>query len=398
LDFYPAITENGQSTRRQFLQMYLTNEFNPNNLTDRQIRNLPFPLQVSIEAEVEENRKILETAEQIRMIRYGELNNAKHFNEIAIRQERLLQQQEQEQVRIEALKSFDEKRLDIDFIKYFQSLAYKREGTNTDNWISCLHYLKAFTGGKLTIRDVTESFCNNFKEYLLTAPSRKSTVSVNRLSQNSAVSYFNKLKASLKQAYKDGYLIEPLNIKVDGIPIAETSKSFLSMDELNRLANTPCINEILKKISLFSALTGLRFSDCINLTWSNVFIDTKEGAYLTFKQQKTNNVEDRHPISDQSLNLLGIRKEPESKIFEGLKYHEVVYLLPKWLLDAGITKKFTFHGFRHTYATLSLSNGTDIYTVSKMLGHRDLKTTAVYAKIVDETKRRASNTIQLDLK
>lgn len=129
MDFYPAITENGQSTRRQFLQMYMTNEFNPTNLNDRQIRKLPFPLQVSIEEEVKENQKILETAEQIRMIRYGELNNAKHFNEIAIRQEKLLHQQEQEQVRIEASKLLDEKRLDIDFIKYFESLAYNSEGS-----------------------------------------------------------------------------------------------------------------------------------------------------------------------------------------------------------------------------------------------------------------------------
>jgi site-specific recombinase XerD len=64
---------------------------------------------------------------------------------------------------------------------------------------------------------------------------------------------------------------------------------------------------------------------------------------------------------------------------------------------AGITKNITFHCFRHTFATLQLSKGTDIYTVSKMLGHRELKTTQIYAKIIDQTKRDAANKIKLDL-
>jgi len=66
-------------------------------------------------------------------------------------------------------------------------------------------------------------------------------------------------------------------------------------------------------------------------------------------------------------------------------------------MRAGITKDITFHCFRHTYATLQLSYGTDIYTVSKMLGHKELKTTQIYAKIIDQAKREAANKIKLDL-
>lgn len=104
------------------------------------------------------------------------------------------------------------------------------------------------------------------------------------------------------------------------------------------------------------------------------------------------------PISEQAFYLLGERGEPKEKVFEGLVYSAHMNLqLSKWIMKAGIQKEITFHCFRHTYATLQLSLGTDIYTVSKMLGHRELKTTQVYAKIVDKQKQEAASKIQLNL-
>ena len=104
------------------------------------------------------------------------------------------------------------------------------------------------------------------------------------------------------------------------------------------------------------------------------------------------------PISEQAYQLLGERKGPTEKVFEDLVYSERLNMrLKYWVLKAGITKDITFHCFRHTYATLQLSLGTDIYTVSKMLGHRDLRTTQVYARIVDKKKQEAANKIKLDL-
>ena len=66
-------------------------------------------------------------------------------------------------------------------------------------------------------------------------------------------------------------------------------------------------------------------------------------------------------------------------------------------MKAGISKTITFHCARHTYATLQLTLGTDIFTVSKLLGHKDIRTTQVYAKIIDEKKKVAANKIVLDL-
>ena len=65
------------------------------------------------------------------------------------------------------------------------------------------------------------------------------------------------------------------------------------------------------------------------------------------------------------------------------------------MIRAGVEKHITFHCARHTYATLQLSLGTDIYTVSKLLGHKSLKTTEIYAKVIDQKKVEAANRIKL---
>jgi site-specific recombinase XerD len=67
--------------------------------------------------------------------------------------------------------------------------------------------------------------------------------------------------------------------------------------------------------------------------------------------------------------------------------------LKKWAFTAGITKNITFHTGRHTFATMMLSLGADIYTVSKLLGHKELATTQIYAKVLDKRKQDAVSLI-----
>jgi site-specific recombinase XerD len=94
--------------------------------------------------------------------------------------------------------------------------------------------------------------------------------------------------------------------------------------------------------------------------------------------------------------LLGDRGNQEDRVFIGLKYSAWHNLkLQQWMMAAGIHRTITFHCARHTYATLQLSLGTDIYTVSKMLGHRELRTTQIYAKVIDDKKKEAANKIDL---
>jgi integrase len=359
LDFYPPIPhhQTGEPTRREFLGLYTFDK--PKNPIDKQ-----------------HNKETIQLAEQIRQKRENHLNKPEIYTGY-----------EKEQLRI---KEQGEK----NFVEYFKSLADKRKASNHDNWISAYNYLETFTKGNLKFADLNEKFCNEFKEYLLTTKSNKSNKVT--LAQNSAVSYFNKLKATLKQAYKDGYLPSDLNGKIQPVKQAETQRNFLTIEELNSLVKTECNNPLLKRAALFSALTGLRFSDIKNLVWGELEYIEGNGHFIQFKQQKTKGVE-MMPISEQAYSLLGERKEPTNKVFEGLTYsaYENKHLY-QWIGAAGVTKDITFHCFRHTFATLQLSKGTDIYTVSKMLGHRELKTTQIYAKIIDQTKREAADKIQLD--
>lgn len=103
------------------------------------------------------------------------------------------------------------------------------------------------------------------------------------------------------------------------------------------------------------------------------------------------------PISEQVLHICGKQGQPEQLIFEDLPDPSWISRpLKLWVKAAGIIKKITFHCFRHTYATLQLSSGTDIYTVSEILGHTNVKTTQIYVKVVDEKKEQAAQVIKLN--
>ena len=104
------------------------------------------------------------------------------------------------------------------------------------------------------------------------------------------------------------------------------------------------------------------------------------------------------PISDHAYNLCGTPGDSDRLIFEDLPDPSWISRpIKRWIETAGIKRRITFHCFRHTFATLQIAEGTDLYTVSKMLGHTNVRTTQIYAKVVDEKKNEAANAISLDL-
>lgn len=284
-----------------------------------------------------------------------------------------------------------------DFIDFFQGLCEKRKESdgNYGNWLSALHYLKSFTSGKCKMGDLTEDFCNKFKEYLLQA-NRLNTVKGLRLSQNSALSYFNKFRCAINEAFDARLLNENPLRHIKAIPQKETKREFFTQEELQLLVKTECDLEALKKVAIFSALTGLRWSDIERLTWGDIQ-KTASGHFLHIIQKKTVDVI-MHPISETAVTLLGERGKHSERVFEGLKYSDSNNdKLKRWILKAGISKKASLHNFRHSYATLLLNKGADIFTVSKMLGHKNIKTTMIYAKVLTETKINAANLIDIEL-
>lgn len=359
LDFYPAIPhpETGNPTRREFLGLYLYDK--AKNPIDKQ-----------------GNKETLQLAEQIRQKRENQLNKPEIYTGYELEQKRIKELGEQ------------------NFVAYFKNLADKRKASNHDNWVSAYHYLETFTKGNLKFADLNEKFCNEFKEYLLTTKSNKSNKAT--LAQNSAVSYFNKLKATLKQAYKDGYLQADLNGKIKCIEPQETISQTLTIEELNTLAKAECKFPMLKKYVLFSALTGMPFKEMQNLIWGQIEISETFGIRVQMIRQKTGKPY-RINISEQAYNLLGERKEPSEKVFEGINNRDRYYFFPLWLAEVGIKKKMTFHDLRHTYGCLQIDAGTDIYTLQGNMGHSNPRQSMVYGKISDLRKKEAADKIQLKM-
>ena len=158
--------------------------------------------------------------------------------------------------------------------------------------------------------------------------------------------------------------------------------------------SVPCDIPVLKSASLFACLTGLRISDILKLRWEDFEIAHDQGYCLRIRTQKTQ-TEATLPISNEAYELCG---EPSTGIvFKGLKRSMINHPLKAWLKKAGITKPFSFHCLRHTCASLLLAQGTDLYTISTLLGHRNISTTQRYAHISEKRLASATHLLSHDL-
>lgn len=358
LDFYPPILNpaTGKYTRREFLKLYIFDK--PKGF-----------------AEKLNNSQSQRMAEIIYTRRLNEVNKQYIYTPFEIEQLRL--------------KEIGQR----SFLEYFKEQREKRTGNNYEIWESAiLHFERFISKDDVLFQDITVQLIDHYREYLLTAKNRRD--SAKTISQNTALSYFNKLKTTLKKAYKEGLLQRDVNSGIEGIKEQESQRNFLSLEEAVALFHTPCKLEIVKRVSLFSILTGMRYSDIAKLKWKEIQHTLNDGYYIRFTQKKTEKQENM-PISLQAYEILGKTGNPDEQVFPGLKKWNFDRLVPLWVEAAGIKKHITFHCFRHTYATLQIAGGTDILTVSKMLGHKSIKTTQIYTKVVDEKKREATDKINI---
>jgi integrase len=344
LDFYPAIIhpDTGKETRREFLGLFLYGK-------------------TSKESETHHNKETRILAESIRARRQLEIQSGTFGIESQVKKQ-------------------------TDFIAYFREMADSRFSSygNYGNWISAYNHLTDYFSNGLTAAELTKEVLEGFREYLIEETD---------LAQNSKASYFSKFKAAIKQAFLDGILREDIGKRVPGIKPSETKREFVTLEELGTLSKTECDIPVLKNAFIFSALTGLRLSDVRALTWDKVQGSDEAGYFIRFTQQKTKGRETL-PIPEPAFKLMGDKGNNNESVFPDLPDKIAGWTATKmmqWFMRAGIDRKLTFHCARHSFATIQLTLGTDIYTVSKLLGHKDLKTTQIYAKIIDAKKKDAMN-------
>lgn len=292
LSLYLDIYRNGVRTY-EFLKLYITNSTLP-----------------EIKAR---NREIVQTAQAIKSQRNVEVVNGTY----------------------DFLATF---KLDTNFIDYYNDLKEKRKksdkvgafedekDSNYGNWDSALKHLLKYCKASTTFKDVTKKFAEGFKTFL--SEEARTTAGV-PLSQNTQHSYFCKFAACVKQAYKDHIIPENVCDEMEFPKSGEPDRDYLPIDEVRALARTECRYPILKTAFLYSCLSGMRWSDIMQMLIRQV-LKTASCTRIKFEQRKTGGQE-YLDLSEQAAALLPdiTGCDPDERVFKGLKYstyHNVALL------------------------------------------------------------------------
>lgn len=247
------------------------------------------------------------------------------------------------------------------------------------------NHLRDFMGRRLSMlrmKDVDVALCRQFAAYLSTAE----TCTGQRLSRVSVYHYFSAFRNLMGEAVKDGLIAQnPVELLKKGeLPKRpEVKKDFLDVDEVVMMAEVPCSREVVKQAFMFCCFTGLRYSDVSRLRWTDIRRQG-DGWRLQIMMQKTQELI-QCKLSEEAVAWMPAPPEADSSglVFQLPSLSSVERAVRKWAAEAGIKKHVTFHTSRHSYATMALMAGADLYTISKLLGHRDINTTTIYAAVVD---------------
>ncbi|WP_278563944.1 site-specific integrase [Alistipes communis] len=287
----------------------------------------------------------------------------------------------------------------VNLLDYLENIGKQSAEQGSRNYartvLNTVRALRLFRGDYIAFRDVDKEFLSEFTDYLRQMP-KASKYGVlktgGRLSNNSVVSYYGTLRTAINRAYKEGIITVNPTKEFDfasKVRQEPSRREYLTLDELKTLINTECRHEIVKRAFLFSCLCGLRVSDIRKLRWCDL---QRSGGRVRIEITMQKTKEPLYlPISDEALKWLPERGEANDSDFIFPLTHEgtVNDTLQHWAKVAGITKHISFHVARHTHATMMLTLGADLYTVSKLLGHKNIATTQIYAKIVDKKKEEA---------
>lgn len=296
----------------------------------------------------------------------------------------------------------DKKKSQADVMVFLEKLS--KDGKNATSYLRVLSRIKEYCEDKspITFNDLNYDWLMAFQKWLLSY-----------MKHNSVAYVMNAFKTAMSRAIEEKIIKHnPLNEipKSQRLRNKPTKRTHIELKELQLLVNTKTkkIHPQVKQAYLLSAFCGMRWSDIFPLRWADISTKqvgsngSKETWVINFQQEKTEDIE-YLPLSEQAIKILKERKEDAKElkdtspyVFPALvgknpKYKQGQYAfarkhLKSWAEQAELNKNLTFHTGRHTFATMSLDQGIDLYTVSKLLGHRDIKTTTVYAKVSDQRK------------
>jgi integrase len=264
----------------------------------------------------------------------------------------------------------------ITLAAYAEGVAKERENRQLSQ---ALEYLKEYHDGGIRLEGVDELWIERFQDWM---------VKSSGLAKSSAAAYCSSIRTILRRAVRDRMIPRNPAEGVKTVRAPEANRVHLDTEELQRLADTPIAGEVgaeVRRAFLFACFTGLRVSDIKSLTWGAI-----EHGQITKRQKKTENPV-YIPIKDIAWGIIndGTIHHYADPVFPLLTGNSGNWYIKRWAKLAGVEKKIGWHTARHTFAVLSLEGGAEIYTVSKLLGHTDLKTTQIYARATDKMKKAA---------
>lgn len=272
----------------------------------------------------------------------------------------------------------------VRFCDYVEQLCEKENITEKTKkaYRNMARFVKEFYTDRMTFRKIDGNFLKDFILRLIdyTPAYHCKSKEGKRLGNNTIVAVYSVLRSVIGKAYRDGILpsnpTEEFRVS-DYVKGTETERAYLELEELRRFATVETRHLLEKQAFVFSCICGLRVSDVRKLTWGDI-----------------KKVGDNYKI--EILHWLPERSDEVSSsdiVFPLVAEQYVNDKIREIAKEAGIHKHLSFHSARHTCATMMLTLGVDLYTVSKLLGHRRVTTTQIYGNIVDKKKREAVDMI-----
>lgn len=243
------------------------------------------------------------------------------------------------------------------------------------------------------LSEIDKQFCLDMIDWFRNTYINKRTGTT--IGARTADTYCQRFRTALNEAVREGLIDKnPWNRleTIEKIKKPESKREYLTIDEIRSMIATDCPNGLVKRAYLFSCFTGLRISDVRNLKWGDIYHENGQAFVSVVMKKITKPL--YIPLSGQALKWMPEKGESTSDdyVFGNLvNYGNVNENLKKWAEAAGIRKHISYHTSRHSFATMMLTLGADLYTVSKLLGHSSVKHTQIYARIIDRKKDEAVN-------